>query len=171
MSDNGDPKRWVLSPESRACREALRKVSVGEIVTYATLRKVAGVSEEVKNAVEFTSFVARNHRALQSEGIVFEPEPGIGVRRLDSKAVVERGSGFTRRIRNIARKAARELSTVEPASLDADSRAKYNLHSATIGVVSLASGVSSQRKLEQLAHGGKVTPEDALKQLMASTKL
>lgn len=168
MSD--DPKRWVLSPEGRALREALRKIEIGEVATYAALRASCGVTEDMKDATEFAAFVGRHHRSLQSEGVVFEPEPGIGVRRLDQKAVVARGSGFTKRIRNVARKAARELSTVDPSSLPQEDRTKYNLHTATIGVISLASGVSSQRKLHQLAHGGKVSPDDALKQLMASTK-
>lgn len=157
-----------LSPEGRAVRDALRAVEVDQIISYHTLRQITKL--EALSDSQFRNFVRRHKDAIvRREDYVFEPVAGVGLRRIAGQAVVDRSGGFVKRIRRIATRGVKELTTVDPKALPAGKLQAYNLQCATLGVLTHAASVQVQRRLAQRSQA-KLEMSDTLAALKEASE-
>jgi hypothetical protein len=140
------------SVNTRFLVEAMRKVEVGETITYETLNNACG--RDVREKRHLTDS-ARNI-LLRDFSMVFRPVVTVGFKRLSDVEVVDVANIERReRMRKQAAKAIKELGCVEYENLPQPSQLSHNTGMALFGALYQATSKQSVKKLrERVANSG-----------------
>lgn len=144
------PASFELSADTRLLLQRLKKVPMGETITYDALtaeigKKVSGATPALQSA---------RRVLMRDDQTVFSPIRGVGLQRLNDEAIVSATEANRDAIRRKAKKAAREVTCVQ--DYNALPPAKQLRHTAALSVFTAIAEMASDRgvkRVETAAHG------------------
>jgi hypothetical protein len=135
-----------ISIDTRAIYERLVRLKPGEMVEYAELNKLIGRDVQSKARHNLTSAM---RRALHADRIVTESVPNIGIKRLtDSEVVATSGHNGRSRIRRIANRTVRKLTSVDFDQLPPDQKIRQNAELSQLSALRAFSSEKVGKRIE-----------------------
>lgn len=124
--------------------DLLRKVGVGEEITYETMTEAVGRDVQKDRGSLFT---ARN-RLMRDEGICFCAVQNVGLRRLGDNEKVKVAGTYIDKIRRTSKRGMMLLASASYEGLDREGRQRHNLLASHLGTLAAISTSTAQKKLE-----------------------
>lgn len=144
---------FQASIETRLLYDRLRKLAVGEIVSYRELTEI--ISQDVQGDGRGALQTARR-LALRDDAIVCDVVKNIGVKRLSDREVVQSGSHTFVRVRRLAQRGAERLAAADPSALSSDENARRFASMAALAVVKL---MGKPKSVDKIAAANNVSGE------------
>lgn len=134
---------FAKAQDSSLLESALRKIEVGATISYNDLSTLLGkrVPDECR------SNLASARRILGKENIWFDVEPGVGLKRLDSRGISNAVEGRIQRSRRHARKSLKMTQSIVLEDLDDNSRRKAIAQISQLQAIELFASTKSQGKI------------------------
>ena len=143
-----EPSRHIaeISVDTQLLVERLRKVGVGETISYAEL--TGTISRDVQGSARGNLYTAR--RTLQrDDNVVFGVVVGEGMKRLNDSEIVSTATSDRVGIRRRSRRAARRLACVQDFdSLPSEAKIRHQAAISLFGVISAIARNSETKRLE-----------------------
>jgi hypothetical protein len=134
-----------VSADTLRLESMLQVLEINEVASYAVLS--AAIGRNVQEEGRGNLLSARN-RLLREQGMVFQCDPGIGVKRLCDAAIVGVADSFVRGIRRKAVKGVRIVTSVNDFdALSADIKLKHNMLAIVLGTQAALAGRKGKGKL------------------------
>jgi len=137
--------KFEKSADTKILENVLSEMKVGDVVTYCELSKALG--RDVREFAISALYSAR--KGLQrSKRMVFACEEGVGIKRLDDAGIVG-STEFDRKV--VLRRVNRtldKLACVNFEVLTADQKRQHTTAAAQMGVISMFSTKSANKKIE-----------------------
>ncbi len=154
-----------LSFEAQQIIKRLESLKIGEMVTWTELDEMTG--RKVRNSYYW---IRTAQAALLRSGIVIEPDPGIGLRRLNAGDHVTVGEKGLRSSRLKATRTLRKLTALDKdqwESLPNGEKIRHNTIASMLGAVAHFSAPQKIKALEsQLSDKRKIfDPQETLRAL------
>lgn len=125
---------FQTSVETRLLYARLRKLEIGEIVTYRELTQI--ISQDVQNEARGALTSARR-MALRDDGIICDAIHNVGIKRLSDSEAVQSSTQTFARVRRLAHRGAERLVTTNPDALSQEDRIRRNASLSAFAVVKL----------------------------------
>ena len=132
MNNDGKKGFSEMSTEARLMMQRLREASLDDVVEYRELSTLIGRDVQVRARGQLST--ARN-RLLRDEGIYFDVIPGVGLKRVGDDGKIEAAKEKRVRVKNMARRTERLLSTVDISKLSNSALIDYNVERSLAGVL------------------------------------
>jgi len=133
------------SIDSQTLIKELRKLNVGEIMTYKSMSESIGRDVLQRRHVIST---ARN-RLLNDEKIVFGTVAGIGIKRLGDNEMVGVSATSIKTIRRASLRGLKVAACADEENLSVDQRKSLMATISHLGVLRHASSPTAHKKIEQ----------------------
>lgn len=117
------------SPITAAIADRLRRASVGEVISYEEISRVAG--EDIHGAWHL---LRGARESLQRERIVFGVITNEGVKRLDDSGKVAMSESYVGKVKSAAKRALKVLRTADLGALTSDEKKRYAVAEVRAGV-------------------------------------
>lgn len=134
-----------ISIESQTLIKLLITISEGQTVTYDQMSEA--INRDVRKHGRSSMTTARR-RLAHDEGIYFEPEAGVGLRRCTDREKATCGAAAVKHIGATARRAVRKLTAVQ--EFDKLPRELQVEHNASVSMLGALGAASGMRKLESV---------------------
>lgn len=135
----------LASIDVKAMVDSLSKLKVGERASWDSLTKLIG--RDIRYAGHSILAQAR-HKLMRDQQMVFGVERGQGLVRLDDVQIVDTGQHFVGKIRRTAKRALRQITTVDYDKLPNESKIRHNAAASMFGAIHHVSSQKSIGKLE-----------------------
>lgn len=134
--------------ETTLAATELRKLEVGDLCPYTRLREVIGKDPQQ----EGYAFVASARRKIERElECVLEAIPNVGIKRLASREVLNRGGKDLRHIRVTTRRAMKRQTTLVPVErsngLSNEEKLAFHTNLSMLGILHHVGKPSSRKKI------------------------
>lgn len=151
----------------RILKYVLESLPAGEVIPYAKLSEAID-----RDILQHRNILASACNQLLTERhMAFGTVKLVGVKRLDSDEVVESSAQALSRTRNIAKRAARKLASVDYGKLSTDAlRIQHNAAMSLFGAIAFASDARNINRIGQMCsnHMPNALPIASTLKLMAS---
>ena len=142
----GSRPLFHLSHESTLLIALLRKMNVGDVLSYEEINEAIG--GDVQRAQRFALSTARKRLMLEDQ-IHFGTIIGVGIKRLDDHGAVESLDIDVSRVRSGARRVHRKTRLIDMVNLAAAERAKVAMVQTLSAVIERSTSNKSQDRLLQ----------------------
>lgn len=133
----------VLNQETVQLAELFAQAKPGETVTFEQMSKTIG-----RDIATCRWFIQCAHRiVLREHNAVFAPVRGEGYRRLLDEEIPAHAMRSVRRIRNTAKKGARELASVDYAGLSPEKKMEHNLQMSLFSAITYSTESTQIKKI------------------------
>jgi hypothetical protein len=134
---------FVKGQDSALIEAELRKASVGDVVSYDKLTSIVG--RDVRKQCKASLETAR--RTLGKEGVWFDVESGVGLKRLDSRGISGAVEGRIQRSRRAAKKSLKMTQAIVLNDLSETDKKKAIAQISQLQAIELFSSTTSQKKI------------------------
>lgn len=135
---------FVVSMDSRAIEDRLKKCAIGDEVSYADLSALIG--RDV--AYERGAMASARRRLMRDQQMVFGVIRGIGLKRLGDEEIVGTGESVNTHIRRTARRAARQMSCVQDfGAMTENKQTQHNMWLSLFGALTAVTRAQSVKRL------------------------
>lgn len=167
MTGNGS-KRSIpeMSVDTRVLIERLKKVEVGEFVSYQELSDLVGRNVQ-GNA--YGNLSTARHRLEMDEEMQFGTVRSQGLRRLDALGVMGGTDGAIHQCHKKMSKEARRLARIDPSGLEPDKKPELHLKAAHVQVLAYQTAPKVQRKLESKLKDSESLPMSKMLEAVKET--
>ncbi len=142
-----------MSADTSLLAERLRKVEVGETITYQQLESV--IDRDVRG-VAVHNLRSAVHIAQREYKIVFACVHGVGLKRLDERGIVSTADDSLGKIHRTAKRGRDKLLCVENIEgLSNEAKTKYNAGLAAFGALHECTKTKSLERLEKAVESSK----------------
>jgi len=133
-----------LSHESTLLIAALRKMSVGDVLTYEEMNET--IAGDVQRSQRFALCTARK-RLMTEDQAHFGTIVGVGIKRLDEAEAVESLDLDVSKVRSGARRVHRKTRLIDLAPLAATERAKVAMVQTLSAIIERSTSNKAQGRL------------------------
>jgi hypothetical protein len=136
----------TISLDARMLYDRLKKLEIGEVVSYADLDSIVGRSVQ---GAAYGQLTTARRKALREDAMCFAPVMGIGIKRLLDVEIVATGEWFTRKIKRTAGRALRTMATVADYQALGDAeKNRLNVSVTICGAIAHALKPGSVKRIE-----------------------
>jgi hypothetical protein len=142
--------RFEAHPLRLVIQDRLRRVAVGEVITYDEIDQLVGFDsrEEAPHLLQYARDV------LIDEGFVFDVVTGKGLKRASDSNAVAIVEGQAKRALSAANKGARIVRTVNYEALSPGDRIRFGVAQVRIGIVQQFGRLAIGRKVAAAINSG-----------------
>lgn len=141
---------FEMSADARLLRQRLKKIQVGETITYDELSKE--ISQPVDGS--FQALQSARRSLLNHDNYVFETIMRVGLKRLSDSEIVSASERDVSKIRRAAKKGAKKLTSVQNyAGLSNDVQLQHTTRLSVFGLIAHAASDKGIEKVSQKAAG------------------
>ena len=138
--------RFTTSIETRLLYQRIRKMQVGDVVSYGELSSILGADVRLTGR---SALYSARQIAERDDTIVTEAVPNVGIKRLsDSENILSAGAVFTK-IRRAANRGVSRLTALQ--NFDALSDTEKTLHNASVSALAVVKMMAKPKSVERIA--------------------